>query len=197
MKKIIAVFWCVAFTLSLTVVAFAYNPEEFSNNYGGKDVTEDVFVMVDAPVYMLDNCKLIVNGKKISEHIEDVRIYYDGYKGGSHNVQAQIPFIAVVKALGAKVLWLGDNNALILYRGILFYLNIKKQLLLTSHPAGIILINVFYPMWAAGGVYVGEYTQLKRECMINSEYSFQFFSAICKIHRQIDLETATITITSN
>ncbi|MBR5112962.1 MAG: hypothetical protein IK097_06010 [Clostridia bacterium] len=198
MKKIISIILALFIVCGYISVAFAYNPDDFENKYGGKDVTDKVSVMVDAPAYMLDKCKLIVNGNEISDHIEDVKIYYDGNKTDSHNVQAQIPFITVIKELGAKVFWFSDNTAIIIFRGVLFYLNIDKKFLATSNPLGWPMINLFQPLFLAGGVYIGEYTKLKRECIIDNRTDFQFFCALSggNIKTNIDLETATITIES-
>ena len=197
-KKFLTIIIIFTFIISTTENAFAFNPDDFENKYGGKDVTGDVIVNVDAPVYMLDDCKLIVNGKEISDYNDYVKIYYDG-SYNNYNVQAQIPFITVIKEMGAKVIPLGDNNAIIFFNGDLFFLDIKNHLLMTTNPLGILLVNVFSPKWIVGAPYVSEYTPLKNECIVDTTYSFEFFTLICKlskINTTVDPATATITIES-
>ena len=109
MRKTVLFVMIVCFIISsFSVFAYADNtPKDISG-----EVNTDV-----SPLYEVNDCKLIVNGKEISDYNEYVKIYYDddGF------IAAQIPLFTVIKALGGKVIWLGKNAIIIHSSGIFFY----------------------------------------------------------------------------
>ena len=187
-KKALSLILSIMFILSCFTLAFA---EE-------KEVTGEVDAYFDSyPVFMKDQCTLTVNGKKVNEYSEYVKIYYG--KDESGNVswsQAQIPFITVIESLGGKVFWLGSDKAVILCRFNLFLLDIDKIILLTSNPKAYvfspIFINLFRPLM--GTSYVFEYLPLEKEVIIDDVYTFKGAAAVLGLQTEIDVDNAEISI---
>ena len=72
MKKLSAIFMIICLICASTVFASAADAPE--------DISDKVKTYV-SPLYEIDDCKLIVNGKEISDYSEYVKIYYndDGF----------------------------------------------------------------------------------------------------------------------
>ncbi len=126
MKKALSIVLSIVFIISgFSVFAYVDNTT--------KDISGEVNTDV-SPLYAVNDCKLIVNGKEISDYNEYVKIYYDddGF------IAAQIPLFTVIKALGGKVIWLGKNAIIIHSSGIFFY--DSEAVRLTRFPVFDILI---------------------------------------------------------
>ncbi len=169
MKKALSIVLSIIFIISgLSVFAYADNTP--------KDISSEVNTDV-SPLYEVNDCKLIVNGKEISDYNEYVKIYYDddGF------IAAQIPLFTVIKALGGKVIWLGKNAIIIHSSGIFFY--DSEAVRLTRFPVFDIPLpkelefylvlfnfNILRNPFAGGeGVY--DIFSLDRECIVSVNYS--------------------------
>ena len=108
MKKLSAIFMIICLICASTVFASAADAPE--------DISDKVKTYV-SPLYEIDDCKLIVNGKEISDYSEYVKIYYndDGF------VDAQFPLFSVVKAMGGKVFWIGKYAVIVYKTGVYFF----------------------------------------------------------------------------
>ena len=125
MKKIISAILIVCLLVLGSLLANADSTYD--------DISDRVSTNV-SPLYEVNECKLIVNGKEITDYNEYVKIYYDG----DGFVAAQIPLFTVIKALGGKVIWFGKKAVIFHRSGIFFY--DSEAVRLTRFPVFDILI---------------------------------------------------------
>ena len=126
-----------------------------------------------------NSCQLIVNGTDISAD-NYVYLHYD-------DKYADLPFIAIMKALGATVEWKSENTVQISYKENIYFLNIQEPSLVEQSNS----INLIAPSMAfMNHCY---YRFVDNEALINSNIIYYFFNEI-DISMSIDFDSSVINI---
>ena len=193
MKKIISAILIVCLLVLGSLLANADSTYD--------DISDRVSTNV-SPLYEVNDCKLVVNGKEISDYNEYVKIYYDddGF------IAAQSPLFTVIKALGGKVIWLGKNAIIIHSSGIFFY--DSEAVRLTRFPVFdiplpkelefyLVLFNILRnPFLGGEGVY--DIFSLDRECIVSVNYSANgWLRSNISFKVKADIDEKTIYIENN
>ena len=128
----------------------------------------------------MNECRLIVNEKDITPENHLKLNFEFGY--------AEIPLIAVLKELGADILWSDSTNAKITIDGICYYLNIK-DCELTQENSDTNILGV--PPGCKHSLY---YIPLENEIIIDSDSSKLLLSVVLKEKIIIDADNHVVSI---
>lgn len=191
MKKALSIVLSIIFIISgFSVFAYADNTP--------KDISGEVNTNV-SPLYELNDCKLIVNGKEISDYNEYVKIYYDG----DGFVAAQIPLLSVIEALGGKVIWFGKKAVIFHRSGIFFY--DSEAVRLTRFPVFDIPLpeelELYFDLYnllvnpLAGGKGVYQKYALDRELIVSvGDSANAWLRSVISLKVKMDIDEKTIYI---
>lgn len=177
MKRTVSLILAMLLFVACAAPAFAEDARE--------DISQQVNTNV-SPLYVVDRCALVVDGKEVKGYEDDVKIYYndDGFSS------AQIPLITTIKALGGTVLWISPTKAMIFVRSMILYFDLEKALLFTPFLPyySNLLVNPF-----AGGSGVFEQYSLDQEYICN-EHSWMMLKFLLRVQIKEDVKSSTISV---
>lgn len=127
----------------------------------------------------IDNCKLIVNGKDIAAG-NYVRI---------NKEYAELPFTAIMEALGSKIIWLNQTNAIIIFRNESYILDTAQCTLIEAGG------NINFLSAPPGGTQY--YKTAEKELVLDdSTMNSAFYLMKADIDIKINYNDSIITINS-
>ena len=191
MKKIISAVLVICFIFSGALFVYADSPLE--------DISSKVKTDV-SPLYEINGCKLLVNGKEITGYGEYIKIYTDN----DGFTDAQIPLFSVIKALGGRFIWIGKNAIIFCKTGIYFYDSENEFLSRLPYFGAVVpekyraymsFFNLLENPYAGGkGVY--DSFTLDKELIVN-EYNILLLKSAFGFRIQKDITNKTIIIEDN
>ena len=180
MKRATAFLISAIILFSCTTLAFAEDERI--------DVSQQVNTNV-SPLYVVDSCALVVNGKEVTGFENDLKIYYDDDGFSS----AQLPLLATIKALGGVVFWISPTKALIFVRATVLYFDLEKEFLFWPFRIyNYASPNLMEPLFAGGSGVYEQY--VSNQDLVCNEHSWLLLKLLLGIRIHEDVDHAIISV---
>ena len=136
-----------------------------------------------AQAFVPKPAKLTVSGKEIET--DQAVMYYDD---AGEMVYFDLPLIATLQALGAKVFWVNERKALIFYGGFLLQLDTQRGVIYLLSPQ-----QDYFSLTGGGPAFPSTRTQIGQEYVID-ERAAQSLFVFLEIGYSCDAENAAISV---